>query len=150
MKLTKPLSFAAAVLLSTALAPVAAHQNAAPPADEVARTVEAIAGIRAAFSPSFSPDGRSLAYISNASGRPQLWVMRLDGSGEPVQLTHGEDPVQPVYWSPDGAWLAYAVAPGGGLNSSTWRVPTAAARGASRPGAATTTGCSAGPPTAGA
>ena len=92
----------------------------AAPADEVARTVEAIARIRAAFSPSFSPDGRSLAFISNASGSPQLWVMPLEGGGEPRRLTDLPDPVQPVYWSPDGTWLAYAVAPGGGLNTQIY------------------------------
>jgi len=91
----------------------------APPADAVARTVEAIAGIRAAFSPSFSPDGRSLAFVSNASGSPQIWAMPLDG-GEPVQLTRLADPAQPVYWSPAGDWLAYAVAPGGGLNTQIY------------------------------
>lgn len=99
-------------------APSAAE--ATPPADEVARTVEAIARIRAAFSPSFSPDGRSMAYISNTSGSPQLWVMPLDGRGEPRQLTQLPDPVQPVYWSPNGQWLAYAVAPGGGLNTQIY------------------------------
>ncbi|MDQ4088043.1 MAG: S9 family peptidase, partial [Pseudomonadota bacterium] len=44
----------------------------------------------------------------------------LDGGGEPRQLTRLPDPVQPVYWSPNGAWLAYAVAPGGGLNTQIY------------------------------
>jgi dipeptidyl aminopeptidase/acylaminoacyl peptidase len=107
------------------LAPAgAAAQPAAPPAaaapqDEVARSVEAIARIRSAYGASFSPDGRTIAFVSNASGSPQVWTMRLDG-GEPVQLTRLPDPVQDVYWSPAGDWLAYDVAPGGGLNAQIY------------------------------
>ena len=88
---------------------------AAAPANSVARTVEAIAKIRSAGSPSFSPDGKRMAYVSNASGIPQVWVMDLAG-GAARQLTNLQDPVQSVQWSPAGDWLAYDVAPGGGLN----------------------------------
>jgi dipeptidyl aminopeptidase/acylaminoacyl peptidase len=77
--------------------------------------VEAIAKIRSAGSPSFSPDGKRLAFVSNASGIPQVWVMPLAG-GEAKQITNLPDPVQSVHWSPNGDWLAYDVAPGGGLN----------------------------------
>jgi dipeptidyl aminopeptidase/acylaminoacyl peptidase len=94
----------------------ASAQTASPAAgDEVARAVEAIAKIRFAGSPSFSPDGKRLAFVSSASGIPQVWVMDLAG-GLPVQITNLADPVQSVHWSPAGDWLAYDVAPGGGLN----------------------------------
>jgi dipeptidyl aminopeptidase/acylaminoacyl peptidase len=98
--------------------PALAQQAAAPAAasaQDVARTVEAIAKIRSASGPSFSPDGSQIAYISNASGIPQVWVMPTAG-GDARQLTDLKDPVQSVYWSPAGGWLAYDVAPGGGLN----------------------------------
>ena len=36
--------------------------------------------------------------------------------GGAVQVTRLDDPVQSVSWSPKGDWLAYDVAPGGGLN----------------------------------
>jgi dipeptidyl aminopeptidase/acylaminoacyl peptidase len=118
----------AAVLLAVAGAPAHAQPApapaapsgrapaaSAPRADAVARTVEAIAKIRSASSPSFSPDGKRLAYVSNESGIPQVWVMDLAG-GKARQLTQLQDPVQSVHWSPAGDWLAYDVAPGGGLN----------------------------------
>jgi dipeptidyl aminopeptidase/acylaminoacyl peptidase len=91
-----------------------ATRSQSAPAD-VASTVEAIAKIRSATSPSFSPDGKRIAFISNASGIPQVWVMPASG-GEAKQLTNLQDPVQSVSWSPTTDWLAYDVAPGGGLN----------------------------------
>jgi dipeptidyl aminopeptidase/acylaminoacyl peptidase len=75
-------------------------------------SISAIASIRSASSPAPAPDGRAFAFISNASGIPQVWIRR--GSAEPVQLTNSPDPVQSVHWSPKGDKLAYDVAPGGG------------------------------------
>lgn len=111
MRSLAPLLLAALTLAAT---PVGAQTTAAPdPA--VARAVEAIASIRSAGGPRFSPDGSRIAYISNASGIPQLWVMNADGSSQ-TRVTNLSDPVQSVDWSPTGDWLAYDVAPGGGLN----------------------------------
>lgn len=110
--------FLAAASFLLVAAPLAAQTAPAPSSaqtDEVARAVEAIARIRFAGSPTFSPDGKRLAYISNASGIPQVWTMDV-ASGEARQLTDLADPVQSVHWSPSGDWLAYDVAPGGGLN----------------------------------
>ncbi|SMF76215.1 S9 family peptidase [Allosphingosinicella indica] len=118
------MSIGLALLLCTALPmqaalalqaqPAATCSASADPAS-VARTVDAIAKIRFAYGPSFSPDGKSIAYISSASGIPQVWTMPVAG-GEPRQVTNLSDPVQSVHWSPSGDWLAYDVAPGGGLN----------------------------------
>ncbi len=83
--------------------------------DHVARAVAEIAKIRFARGPSLSPDGKQIAYISSASGIPQVWVVPAAG-GDARQITKLTDPVQSVYWSPAGNWLAYDVAPGGGLN----------------------------------
>src|ERR1051325_10808196 len=36
--------------------------------------------------PRFSPDGRKLLFISDRSGKPQVWMLNLAG-GEPRQIT---------------------------------------------------------------
>ena len=52
---------------------------------------------------------------------PQIWSVAVDG-GWPVQLTALDDPVGFVTWSPDGKWLAFSLAPGGGMNSQVFLV----------------------------
>ena len=105
-----------ASVLATAFLTGAVPALAQPASDpDVARTVEAIASIRSAGGPSFSPDGARIAYISSASGIPQVWTMAADGS-DARQITNLSDPVQSVEWSPAGDLLAWDVAPGGGLN----------------------------------
>ena len=83
--------------------------------------VTAIASMRSASSPSFSPDGKRVAYVTNVSGSPQVWIALVAG-GAPVQVTRLSDPVQSVHWSPAGDWLGYDVAPGGGLNVQVYVV----------------------------
>jgi Tol biopolymer transport system component len=60
------------------------------------------------WSPSFSPDGRRLAFNSGRSGENiEIWVADADG-GNPVQVTQGPGwwQSQPR-WSPDGRRLAF-------------------------------------------
>jgi len=56
--------------------------------------------------PAFSPDGRTIAYTTDASGEHQLAVRPLTGGPE-RQLTHFTSGFlyMPV-WSPDGRWIA--------------------------------------------
>ena len=90
---------------------------------------------------SISPDGAEIAFVSDRSGVPQLYVQRClpdaparvialtsggpsdrsDRSNQPESL-HTIDPVTAVRWSPDGKWLACTVAPGGGVRNSVWVV----------------------------
>ncbi len=77
-------------------------------------------------SPSFSPDGERIAFVSNRSGTLEIWVSRRDGSGA-VRLT-SMDAVSTgsPRWSPDGhritfdSWASgrsgiYVVDSGGGV-----------------------------------
>jgi Tol biopolymer transport system component/DNA-binding winged helix-turn-helix (wHTH) protein len=56
--------------------------------------------------PTFSPDGRRLAFASNRDGNFDIWVQPLEG-GDPIQLTNDPaDDTQPD-WSPDGNWIIF-------------------------------------------
>ena len=57
----------------------------------------------------WSPDGKWIAYNSDASGENELYLRPQDGKGQPQQLTSGADTYfyQPV-WSPDSKKLLWA------------------------------------------
>jgi serine/threonine-protein kinase len=56
-------------------------------------------------SPKFSSDGRWLAYCSNESGKPQVYVQAFPGPGAKIQISNdgGTDPV----WKRNGGELYY-------------------------------------------
>jgi tricorn protease len=57
----------------------------------------------------WSPDGRSIAYLSDASGSYELYTRPADGSGSPRQLTNGGDSwIYAPVWSPDSRWIAWS------------------------------------------
>ena len=56
----------------------------------------------------WSPDGRRIAYVSDATGEDEIWLVAQDGSGEPEQLTSGgQAMLYAPAWSPTGKHLAY-------------------------------------------
>ena len=59
-------------------------------------------------SPVFSPDGQSLAFVSQRNGdtAPQLYLMPLAG-GEPARITNVPTGVAQPKWFPDGKRLAF-------------------------------------------
>jgi len=54
----------------------------------------------------WSPDGKTVAFISNLSGRNNLWLVPAEG-GWPTQLTVSNERQTSPTWSPDGKWIAY-------------------------------------------
>jgi dipeptidyl aminopeptidase/acylaminoacyl peptidase len=72
-------------------------------------------------SPSLSPDGRHVAYVSDRGGAPRAWVQPV-GSDLTFLVDTGPHPVGSVAWSPDGSWLACVLAPGGAPRTEVWLV----------------------------
>lgn len=89
--------------------------------DDLETTVSLMARIGACWSPSFSPDGHWITLISNLNGLPQVWIVSVKG-GWPELVTSLPDQIYGVSWSPDGAWLAFRLAPGGGMNEQVYVV----------------------------
>jgi tricorn protease len=60
--------------------------------------------------PSWSPDGKSLAYFSDASGEYQLYIRDQDGLQPPRVIDLGPDPsfFYGPRWSPDSKGIAYS------------------------------------------
>ena len=55
--------------------------------------------------PVLSPDGRRVAYVSDESGRREVWVRAFPGPGAATQVSV-EGGIEPV-WSPDGSRLYF-------------------------------------------
>jgi tricorn protease len=57
----------------------------------------------------WSPDGKWIAYVSDASGEDEIWMEKQDGSAAPVQLTKGGDTYKfAIAWSPDSKKILWA------------------------------------------
>jgi Tol biopolymer transport system component/DNA-binding winged helix-turn-helix (wHTH) protein len=56
--------------------------------------------------PTWSPDGRFIAYSSDRGGKFDIWVQQVSG-GDPIQITKGPGNYWQADWSPDGKYIAY-------------------------------------------
>jgi tricorn protease len=57
----------------------------------------------------WSPDGRKVAYLSDATGEEELYLIDQEGTGKPDQLTKGGKAMRyPPAWSPDAKRLAFS------------------------------------------
>ena len=70
-------------------------------------------------SPVWSPDGGSIAYLSDRDGATQIWVRRLSTSAD-RQVTHLESSPLTFAWSPDGSLLAYTARLAESPPSAAW------------------------------
>jgi dipeptidyl aminopeptidase/acylaminoacyl peptidase len=95
------------------------HAQSAPAPDKLAARVKAMAEIPSTYGAVYSLDSKQIAFLSNRSGTPQVWLVDAAG-GTPKQITQGADPVGSVAWSPIEDRIAYDVARGGGFNAQVF------------------------------
>jgi Periplasmic component of the Tol biopolymer transport system len=86
-------------------------------------TIQQYLNIKSAGSPTFSPDGKHLAYLTNVTGTQQIWVIDMPSS-TPRQLTNYEDNISFVRWLGDGTGIIFGKAIGGDENTQFyWMKP---------------------------
>jgi dipeptidyl aminopeptidase/acylaminoacyl peptidase len=113
--------FAIVMLMSTIVAEISAQTLPSPQAvtdptkisskpnaqiEPRSLTIEKLYMTRQVGRATWSPDGKSIAFVSNMSGRNNLWLVPAEG-GWPVQLTISDQRQTAPAWSPDGKWIAY-------------------------------------------
>jgi Tol biopolymer transport system component len=102
----------AGAALTYALNAISASRNSEDP-QPFDRFVRVVASPAHEFSPAISPDGKWIAYLSNARGPTDVWVKSVAG-GDPVNLTsrldleiQTQDTIGGIDISPDGTQLAF-------------------------------------------
>ena len=80
----------------------------APAKEGEIRNLTQTPGVRE-MNPTWSPDGRTVAYLSDRTGEYEIWVRNADGTGVERRVTTNGSVwrFQPV-WSPDSRMLAFA------------------------------------------
>ncbi len=100
----------------------------ASPISEIKLSVEesfdltsALAKVRSAHAPAFSPNGDQVAFISNLTGLSQIWVVSLNG-GMPHMVTALDEPITCFRWSPNGRKIAFELSPGGSSRTQLFTI----------------------------
>ncbi|MBZ5496403.1 MAG: protein kinase [Acidobacteriia bacterium] len=100
---------AAVIALTAVMAILFSGRTRQPAADvpRLANPVKVTAAMGVEDYPSWSPDGRTLAYQSDQTGNWDIWVTQV-GSSQAVNRTADStaDDMFPT-WSPDGQWIAF-------------------------------------------
>ena len=101
------------------------------PPPSFSRVIRLVSTSAHEFGPAISPDGKWVAYLSNARGPTDVWVKFLSG-GDPANLTAGQriavqaqSGISGLEISPDGGLIAFSGAPDGPISNdtSTWVIP---------------------------
>jgi Tol biopolymer transport system component/DNA-binding winged helix-turn-helix (wHTH) protein len=102
--------------------------SSGPAPNHSAAPVRLIASTHVDFQPQFSPDGRLIAFTSDRSGDPEIWLAKSDGSGE-RQLTRLHAAISAgAHWSPNSKEIVFHSRPAGNGNLYIVNVETGAYR----------------------
>jgi Tol biopolymer transport system component len=72
------------------------------------------AGISMNYMPRISPDGRTIAFVSDRKGQANLWIMDTDGSNPKAVFTDRNVRASLPAWTPDGQYIVFKRTPVGG------------------------------------
>ncbi|MGY1593890.1 S9 family peptidase [Geodermatophilus sp. SYSU D00708] len=102
------------------------HVDASPTTVEAAAALaDDLVDAWGSWGPNMTPDARCVAFISDRSGTPQVWIQDvvLDGPIPPARhIRLSDDPVVKVRWAADSGWLTCEVATDGGVRTAVWVV----------------------------
>ena len=85
---------------------ITSKPNANVEQNQQSLSIERLYMTRSVGATAWSPDGKTIAFVSNISGRNNLWLVPAEG-GWPTQLTISDQRQTSPAWSPDGKWIAY-------------------------------------------
>ena len=108
-----------AIVSVAAVAGALLHQRFATPRDADPPTLESVTFSGHDASPAASPDGKTIAFMSDRDGVPRIWLKQVVGGGE-LALTEGRDDFP--RFSPDGSAILFVRSTADG--SSLYRVPS--------------------------
>jgi dipeptidyl aminopeptidase/acylaminoacyl peptidase len=80
--------------------------NAQVEQNQQSLSIEKLYMTRSVGNTSWSPEGKTIAFISNISGSNNLWLVSAEG-GWPTQLTISDQRQTQPAWSPNGKYIAY-------------------------------------------
>lgn len=72
-----------------------------------------------ALTPRYSPDYKSILYLSYLNGNPRIYVYDLASNSQRL-IFQGRNPTFAPRWSPDGKWILYSMATAG--NTDIYRI----------------------------
>ena len=78
-------------------------------------------GQATAMTPRYSPDYKSILYLSYYNGSPRIYVYNLETNSQRL-LLQSNYPLFAPRWSPDGKWILYSMAIGG--NTDIYKMPS--------------------------
>jgi Tol biopolymer transport system component len=82
-----------------------AHVYRIPASGGKAECLTQTSGVALNYQPRYSPDGKSIAFISDRGGQDNLWIMDADG-GHPRTVFDDKDiRVREPAWTPDGQYI---------------------------------------------